>query len=58
MPKTLKPPEPQESADSGGSLAPSTPDQLLAASASLADTLAPLRFSAPVTHVCNPLDYA
>ena len=31
---------------------------MLAASASLADALAPLRFSAPVTHVCNPLVYA
>jgi single-strand selective monofunctional uracil DNA glycosylase len=58
MPKTLKTPEPQESADSGDSSVPSTADQLLAASASLADALAPLRFSAPVTHVCNPLVYA
>ena len=55
MPKTLKTPAPLESS---GSPARSTPDQLLAASARLAAELAPLRFSAPVTHVCNPLDYA
>jgi single-strand selective monofunctional uracil DNA glycosylase len=58
MSKTLKTPEPQESPDSTGSLPPGTPEQLLDAARMLSETLAPLRFSAPVTHVYNPLDYA
>jgi single-strand selective monofunctional uracil DNA glycosylase len=49
MSKTLKPPD---------AARPGTPEQLLAASRTLVDDLAPLRFSTPVTHVYNPLDYA
>lgn len=36
----------------------SAADALLEASASLRDALQPLQFSAPVTHVYNPLEYA
>lgn len=49
MSKTLKPPD---------AARPGTPEQLLDASRTLADDLAPLRFSTPVSHVYNPLDYA
>ncbi len=35
-----------------------TADEVLRAAAALRDAVAPLKFSAPVTHIYNPLDYA
>lgn len=54
MPDDLMMPARRRDPTASGSVA----SAVLAAAAGLRDVLAPLEFSAPVTHVYNPLDYA